>query len=171
MPSEEDCEVLTIPHNANLGGGQMFLPYDHQLTEKGLLNMHNGGPSMNRLLRSFSTKGASECGPMSTDEQCAFEQLPYGNLTADIFGKLAGGDPNPADSVRWALGEGLAFKAAGLSNPYQYGLVASTDTHLGTIGLTSEADFIGHGGLGQSKRCTHRRQRVFQSGGADRRLG
>ena len=88
---------------------------------------------------------------MSTDEQCAFEQLPYGNLTADIFGKLAGGDPNPADSVRWALGEGLAFNAAGLSNPYQYGLVASTDTHLGTPGLTSEADFIGHGGLGQSK--------------------
>ncbi|MGC6507152.1 MAG: DUF3604 domain-containing protein [Myxococcota bacterium] len=147
---EDDCEVITIPHNANLGGGQMFLPYDNTARE-GLVDYAEWRAKYEPLVEIFQHKGSSECGPMSSDEQCAFEQLPYGNLTADIFGKIAGGEPNPADSVRWALGEGLAYAEAGLSNPYQYGLVASTDTHLGTPGLTSESDFIGHGGLGKTK--------------------
>ena len=33
-------------------------------------------------------------------------------------------------------------------NPYMYGFVASTDTHLGIPGLVDEEMFVGHGGAG-----------------------
>ena len=33
-------------------------------------------------------------------------------------------------------------------NPYQFGVIASTDTHLGTPGAVQEDQFLGHGGAG-----------------------
>jgi hypothetical protein len=33
-------------------------------------------------------------------------------------------------------------------NPYEYGIIASTDTHLGTPGAAREDKFLGHGGAG-----------------------
>ena len=52
-------------------------------------------------------------------------------------------------SVR-LLKEGLVFEHHTELNPYMYGFVASTDTHLGTPGLVDEEMFVGHGGAGES---------------------
>lgn len=145
----EGCEVLTIPHNSNLSAGKMFVPYSEESHDM-LVDYAQWRSQYEPLIEIFQHKGSSECGPLSTDEDCSFEQLPYGNLTADIFGRLAGGKPESTDAVRSALAEGMKYVENGLSNPYQYGIIASTDTHLGTPGFVSEQDFVGHGGLGQS---------------------
>jgi hypothetical protein len=54
----------------------------------------------------------------------------------------------PQGTVRWALGEGLRLEQELGANPFRFGLMASTDTHLGTPGLVAEADHPGHGGAG-----------------------
>jgi len=51
--------------------------------------------------------------------------------------------------VRHALVEGLRQEARIGVNPFHFGIIASTDTHLGTPGLVAEsADYPGHGGAG-----------------------
>jgi hypothetical protein len=50
--------------------------------------------------------------------------------------------------VRNALGEGLRVEERVGANPFRLGIVASTDTHLGTPGLVAEPGYPGHGGAG-----------------------
>lgn len=145
------CDVLTIPHNSNLSSGLMFQGLDK-----------NGMPmdadyaairqAMEPLVEIFQHKGDSECwtGSPAGDELCGFEYLPYNNLASANLDQK--GEPTALDFVRDALGEGLALQQSLGVNPYKYGIVASTDTHLGTPGLTDEASFPGHGGAGQANR-------------------
>jgi hypothetical protein len=144
-----DCRVLTIPHNSNLSSGRMFTPLEEIPTE-GRGDYARSRAEKEPLVEIFQHKGASECLPNAVDEQCAFETMPFNNLIADRYGGRGTGPPSEQDTVRWALAEGLAFEAAGLENPYQYGIIASTDTHLGTPGAISETAFAGHGGAGQA---------------------
>jgi hypothetical protein len=59
-------------------------------------------------------------------------------------------DPPQPDSgfVREALGKGMSLNHILGVNPYQFGFIASTDTHLGTPGAVAESGFPGHGGAG-----------------------
>ena len=50
--------------------------------------------------------------------------------------------------MRTALRRGIALDQQPGANPFKYGNVASTDTHLGTPGLTEEFESFGHGGAG-----------------------
>jgi hypothetical protein len=59
------------------------------------------------------------------------------------------GSNTPLNFARHALGLGLELEEGLGVNPYKLGIIASTDTHLGTPGLTSEDDFPGHGGAGR----------------------
>jgi hypothetical protein len=52
--------------------------------------------------------------------------------------------------VREALKKGLLQDENGVGNSLKYGIIASTDTHLGTPGLTAEDESKGHGGAGNS---------------------
>ena len=145
------CDVLTIPHNSNLSGGLMFEGRD-----KNGLPMDNEyatiRAAMEPLVEIFQHKGDSEClvGALAGDELCGFEYLPYNNL-ANANLDLQG-EPEDRDFVRDALAKGLELQQEIGVNPYKYGIVASTDTHLGTPGLVDEATFPGHGGAGQSNR-------------------
>ncbi|MCB1843312.1 MAG: DUF3604 domain-containing protein, partial [Halioglobus sp.] len=91
-------------------------------------------------------KGASECyfkAGVTEDELCAFEQLPTDNIA------VYDTPPQPDTGfVRQVLGEGLGIAAQLGVNPYQFGFIASTDTHLGTPGAAEEGRFLGHGGAG-----------------------
>ena len=148
----EHCDVLTIPHNSNLSSGLMFetVDSDGQPFDESYAKMR---AAMEPLVEVFQHKGDSECLPQTTagDEQCDFEKLPYNNLaTANL-----GGEPNElfdSDFLRWALGRGLELGETLGTNPYQYGLIASTDTHLGTPGAVDEGAFAGHGGAGLTVR-------------------
>lgn len=53
----------------------------------------------------------------------------------------------PLDYYRNAMAEGLTLRAPLGLNPYRQGIIASTDTHNGTPGMTRERMFPGHGGV------------------------
>ncbi|MCZ6465498.1 MAG: DUF3604 domain-containing protein, partial [Proteobacteria bacterium] len=153
------CDALVIPHNSNLSGGLMFPGTRRDgsaLDADDARAMARAEP----LVEVMQHKGDSECdlsavsgpsGMTGPDELCAFELLPYDGFVGQYFPILA--DPPPVSSfVRNALGRGLGLEEELGVNPYQYGLVASTDTHLGTPGAVAEDDFPGHGGAGKSAR-------------------
>lgn len=146
------CDVLTIPHNSNLSGGRMFAQvdrYDQPFSPEYAAARH----AMEPLVEIFQHKGDSECTPGASagDELCGFEKLPYDGLTAANL-DLDNIPPAPQDFVRHALGEGLRLDELLGANPFEYGIVASTDTHIAAAGYVEEAGFVGHGGAGQSNR-------------------
>ena len=144
------CEVLTIPHNSNLDGGLMF--------QSARVAGSAIGPEeaairarWEPLVEVMQHKGDSECmfGGDSTDEACGFEKFPFGDMgsaSGVSFGSAT--VPVPGQFVRGALRRGLAMEREIGVNPFRFGLLASTDTHLGAPGLVSERSFPGHGGAG-----------------------
>jgi hypothetical protein len=143
-----DCEFLTIPHNSNLSNGLMF-----QSVGAGgqPLTADEAGAraAMEPLAEVMQHKGDSECqlGGETTDELCGFEKLPYQNFMASYLPLTA--TPVPQSSfLRNALEEGLRQEERVGVNPFKYGLVASTDTHIGAPGAVREDQFPGHGGAG-----------------------
>ena len=149
--AEQGCQWLSIPHNSNLSAGTMFetadrsgRPYDAAFAATRQRN--------EPLAEIYQHKGQSEClntvGAGMQDELCGFEVLPYNNLTGDRFGGANTGPPVEQDFLREALKAGLQQERLLGENPFKYGFIGSTDTHLGTPGLAAEADYPGHGGAG-----------------------
>ena len=169
-----DCEVLTIPHNTNLGGGEMFNP-----TTEGYLGARipytyetaRQRARMEPLMEIYQHKGASECStgnvPFgSSDEFCEFELLRKDMcangegwtedgctpLCSDyqllLGGGFTGSCVEPSDFARAALRRGLAEEKRVGFNPFQFGFIGSTDTHNATPGATQERGW--NGAVGQS---------------------
>lgn len=147
--SDGRCESLIIPHNSNLSAGVMFSGRND-----------SGGPMTadyaaararhEPLVEVMQHKGASECyfeQGVTEDELCAFEQLPKDNIAG------FNNPPTPDTGfVRQVLADGVAIEQRLGVNPYQFGLIASTDTHLGAPGAAQEDRFLGHGGAGMPAR-------------------
>jgi len=148
------CDALTIPHNSNLGGGLMFQSASLAGSED-VGPPDDAGRARRRarwepLVEIMQHKGDSECtsGAGTTDEACGFEKLPYDRFGARFSWFVASKEPGRSDYVRWALLEGLRLDAQLGANPFRYGIVASTDTHIAAPGLTEEKGHPGHGGAG-----------------------
>jgi len=151
LDQNDGCDVLTIPHNSNLSNGRFFED-----------QMENGAPldeayvaernAMEPIIEIYQHKGSSEClpGDLIGDELCGFETIPFNNLAAATFESFSA--PPSTDFVRAALGEGMRFEVELGTNPFEYGIIASTDTHIAAPGAVSEAGFPGHGGAGQPNR-------------------
>jgi hypothetical protein len=152
--SEDGCDYLTIPHNSNLSAGLMFETQDrfnNDYTAEFAQTRQDNEP----LVELMQAKGQSEClgtsGAGAADELCDFELLPYNNLTGDRFGGFNTGPPMAQDFVREALKEGLRQEQRLGVNPFKYGFIGSSDTHIGSPGNVMEtAEFPGHGGAGAS---------------------
>ena len=139
MLSTDGIETVLIPHNANLSQGLMFATVDSYgepitaaYAERRLAN--------ERLFEIAQNKGTSETLPefSPTDEFADFEIL---RLAAETDSDPAGG------YARQALARGLAIEQRIGVNPYQFGLIGSTDFHSG-VSSTEEDNFPG--GLGRS---------------------
>ncbi|WP_237442906.1 DUF3604 domain-containing protein [Sinobacterium norvegicum] len=149
-PVNDHCDVVVIPHNSNLSAGMMFKPL--QMEDKALkAQLYQRRAHYERLVEIMQHKGASECyfDPLTTsDELCAFEPLPYDRFS----GQQYGGDEvkQKADTgfVRDSLKDGIVEQIASGENPYKWGFIGSTDTHLGAPGLVDEKAYPGHGGAG-----------------------
>ncbi|HVP29211.1 MAG TPA: DUF3604 domain-containing protein [Myxococcota bacterium] len=144
----DGCDVLTIPHNPNLSGGLMFETVRADGTPIGREHALERS-FFEPLVEVMQHKGDSECalGAGTQDELCDFEKLPYDTFQGKYVPLLA--RPAPASSfVRDALKQGLLVEQATGANPFRYGLIASTDTHLGAAGATEERAHPGHGGAG-----------------------
>jgi len=142
------CAFLAIPHNSNLSGGLMFDPVGPDGGPLDAEQARRRGES-EPLVEVMQHKGDSECrrGVGSEDERCDFEPLPYDDFMGR-FVPFVRRPPRPLSYVRNALGEGLRVEERTGVNPFKLGLVASTDTHIGTPGLVQESGYPGHGGAG-----------------------
>lgn len=138
------CDALAIPHNSNLSAGLMFKLED-DLTADAARTRSRWEP----LVEVMQHKGDSEClwQPGSADELCAFEQLPFDSFRGKFVGFTSHG-PRREDTVRDALEQGLVRQQTLGANPFKLGLIASTDTHLGTPGAVDPKTHPGHGGAG-----------------------
>lgn len=144
-----ECDSLVIPHNSNMSAGYMF----DGLGEGGAPMTAAYAEQRQRfepIVEIMQHKGSSECyynAGMVADELCAFEQLRNDNIAG--FPSRAKPDTG---FLREVLGRGMAFDNKQGANPYRFGFIASTDTHLGTPGAVEESEFLGHGGAGEPAR-------------------
>ena len=151
MQNYEDTtggNVLAIPHNGNLSNGLMFA--DNQFADN---TDPNGDPlstdyAQQRqlwepLYEVIQLKGAGETHPsLSTnDEFASFEVAGWDNGNLDLT--------HPKDEsmyeheyARAALKNGLKFEENLGTNPFKFGLVGSTDSHIAISGV-EENSFMG----------------------------
>lgn len=143
--SRTDCDSLVIPHNSNLSAGYMF----SGLADNGEAMTAQYAKQRARfepLAEIMQHKGSSECyfqPGITRDELCAFEQMAKDNI--------AGFNAKPKEDtgfLRKVLADGLVLSESLGANPFQFGIIASTDTHLGSPGAAREDTFLGHGGAG-----------------------
>lgn len=139
------CEAITIPHNSNWSKGSAFtsaVRLGEEITQEEAAIRAR----YDRLVEIMQHKGESECAlvPGVTDEACGFEKAT--NIHDTIFGESK---LEAVNFARDALKRGLALENELGINPLKFGLIGSTDTHLGTPGLVIERGFAGHGGAGK----------------------
>jgi hypothetical protein len=152
--AEDGCEVLTIPHNSNLSNGIMFQTTDD--TGAAFTPAFAAAKQLNEpLAEVMQHKGQSECfngASTPVDELCGYEILPYNNLAGDRLQNT--NPPKETDFLRAALKVGLQQESdpAIGANPFKYGMIGSTDTHIGASGQVLEDRYPGHGGAGQPNR-------------------
>ncbi len=160
------CDVLTIPHNSNISGpGLMFASAKIEGPKDLEMPVDAKEARLRRrwepLVEIMQHKGDSEClpGRDTKDEACGFEKLSYNSFAG--VGRIADQDiaaalgtpildltPDTRAMVRSALKKGIRLESEMGENPLKYGIIASTDSHLGTPGLVAEDDAKGHGGAG-----------------------
>ena len=116
-------ESLAIPHNSNASNGEMFKttdwndnPFDEAYVQKRLRN--------EPIVEITQIKGTSETHPIlsTRDEWAGFEIAPY-RVAAAALSKVDG------SYARQAMLNGLTLEQQGIGNPYQFGVIGSSDTH------------------------------------------
>ncbi len=138
----DGCEAIAIPHNPNVSNGLLF-----RTTQA------DGSPlrpeearrraRLERLVEITQHKGSSECRYTEEDEACAYEKLPGAILGQESSAGLGLTPPPYLSYTREAQAEGLVVQREIGVNPFAFGVIGSTDSHLATPGFVSESDFIG----------------------------
>jgi len=133
----EGSDVIAIPHNANGSNGLMYervdragRPIDVRYAEIRLRN--------EPVSEIVQIKGQSEAHPLLSpnDEWAGFEMLE------GVLGRPADKSKPQGSYARRALMDGLELEAAGIPNPYRFGMIGSSDSHNATS-PTEEANFTG----------------------------
>ena len=134
-------EVLAISHNANLSDGLMF-PVETDMKGRPIDAAYAEQRMRNEPLSEVTqTKGTSETHPTLSpnDEFAGFE----------IVGQLLGGATRTpklnGSYIREAYRNGIAMQEKSGFNPYKFGLVSGSDTHV-SAGAYAENAYVGHHG-------------------------
>lgn len=137
---ETGGKILAIPHNGNLSNGLMFS-----------LNRLSGEPitkeyakARNKwevLFEITQLKGTSETHPsfFPKDEFANYEIWDKGNLGVQ---KLKTPEMLKTEYLREALTNGINLEGSLGVNPFKYGIVGGTDTHIGIVS-TDEDNYWG----------------------------
>jgi hypothetical protein len=133
-------ESLAIPHNSNGSNGQMFKledwvgnPLDDAYAKLRIRN--------EPIVEITQIKGTSETHPIlsSRDEWAGFEIMPY-RVATNALSQVEG------SYVREALLNGIELEQQGMTNPYQFGFIGSSDTH-SAASQNDESSFVSKLGL------------------------
>ena len=163
------CDVLAIPHSSNLSSGSLFPSAAAAGSDPGArqaaMLLAQRRNALEPIMEIFQHKGSSECfnglpgiigGP---DDLCDMEELRryYRGLPAvnnsppicaegetGVGGSLNAGCVSSRDFFRSTLLAGLQHGRELGVNPYQFGVIGSTDTHLATAGDVDESRWHGH---------------------------
>ncbi|MEP5764701.1 MAG: DUF3604 domain-containing protein [Halieaceae bacterium] len=121
------ANFLSIPHNSNLSKGFMF--DDNRLRGNDFDSDYIAARrKWEPVTEITQLKGDSETHPLLSpdDEFADFEEFPF-YLQVDYSPY----EVEPGDYVRSALKRGLALEQQYGQNPYQFGVIGSTDAHTG----------------------------------------
>ena len=117
-------DVLAIPHNSNVSDGKMF---DMVQYGGGVIDADYTAQRIRNepIVEMAQVKGTSETHPALSpnDEFAGFElydQLLGSNIKSKINGSF----------IREALARGIALEEATGTNPYAFGLIGSSDSHV-----------------------------------------
>jgi hypothetical protein len=129
--------VLAIPHNSNLSQGEMFGTKDslgQKMTAAYVAKRSKNEP----VVEITQTKGTSETHPSLSpnDEFANFELMETFPGDGSTITKFAGG------YVRDALKTGLAMQDGDGFNPYRFGVIGGTDSHL-SMSPVIESNYFG----------------------------
>ena len=132
MDKQRDAgiDVLAIPHNSNSSNGEMFALQTYEgepLTASYAETRLRNEP----IVEMTQIKGTSETHPMFSpnDERADFEQYDY------FIGSSAKSSVNQGDFVRPSLARGIALAEELGTNPYEFGFIGSSDTHIAAATL------------------------------------
>ena len=116
---------IAIPHNSNISKGSMFDVRDIRGTDISA-NYGEIRRYWEPVVEITQIKGDSETHPVLSpnDAFADFETYPY-----YIQREWTDYVPQPGDYVRSALKTGLSLEASVGVNPYQFGVIGSTDAH------------------------------------------
>lgn len=128
----QGIEALAIPHNSNASNGQMFKIVDwagDPLGDVRAIQRLRNEP----LVEITQVKGTSETHPelSPNDEWANFEIMPF-RISSPLPNAVSGG------YAREALLRGLAREAGGARNPFRFGFIGSSDTHVGAAALDED---------------------------------
>jgi len=133
-------DVLAIAHNGNLSNGLMF-PTIEQFGKPLDAEYVSERAKWERIYEVTQTKGTGEAHPnlSPNDEFADFELWDKANLVATAHKTP---DMLEFEYARSALLNGMKLETQFGTNPYKFGMVGSTDTHLGFSSL-EEDNFFG----------------------------
>jgi hypothetical protein len=144
MQSYEDTtggKLLAIAHNGNLSNGIMFpldAQYDGTQLDKEYVSTRMRWEPLYEITQM---KGDGETHPFLSpnDEFADYESWDFGNLDLSV---AKTNDMLAAEYGRSALLRGLQLEARLGTNPYQFGLIGSTDSHT-SLATTEQNNYFG----------------------------
>ncbi|MDH3322562.1 MAG: DUF3604 domain-containing protein [Flavobacteriaceae bacterium] len=132
--------VLAIPHNGNLSNGMMFMEetVSGKKFDKAYLKKR---AKWEPLYEVTQIKGDGEAHPFLSpnDEFADYENWDVGNLDLSA---LKTNDMLAYEYARSALKIGLKYKTQMGTNPYKFGMLASTDAHT-SLATADDNNFFG----------------------------
>ncbi|MDP6977732.1 MAG: DUF3604 domain-containing protein [Myxococcota bacterium] len=147
IDGREGCDAIAIPHNSNVSNGLIWSLVRDDGTPIDASDARLRA-RLETLVEVTQHKGDSECrvgGFGGEDELCAFETVRGARMqdTARVSAS-ASFEAKPRVYTREALTAGLVEAERLGVNPFQFGLIGSTDTHLATPGRVDEDEHLGH---------------------------
>jgi len=127
---DNGMDSIAIPHNSNGSDGYMF--WDKTFDGKEIDAQYSALRMRNEPIVEVSqVKGTSETHPLLSpnDEFADFEIMPY-QIATWFESKVQG------SYVREAYRRGLQLQKEGKGNPFKFGLISASDTHVGAGAFT-----------------------------------
>jgi len=132
----EGFEVLAIPHNSNASNGQMFAT---AMTEGGAFTKDYAENRLRNepIVEMTQVKGTSETHPSLSPE----DEFADHGLYEILVGMPVPADKVPGSFVRQSLAIGLRLEEGLGANPYAFGFIGSSDSHVSGPSLSEEDHF------------------------------